>query len=258
MAAADEGVDRIYVSGDILNPDKPFSLKDIQSLQAYIKNKRPGAELYLGTPRMMNEMQFEIYKSGLQTMLPYIDGILIGNLGAAWAFKNMGVPLAGDYPLNVFNSLAADFYRAQGTAQVTASIELNAACLKKLCKAFDSIELIAHGRIETMYFDHDFFEIYGHDLNTPFMLYNEAGGFEIYRDQHHRTHLLTKSRFTILPLINDMRRLGIYAFRIEAQTEKPEALREIIRAFKEKNAGAVFNNPVLNKYAYSYEALRFK
>jgi len=55
-----------------------------------------------------------------------------------------------------------------------------------------------------------------------------------------------------------MRRLGISMFRIEAQTESLDALREIIRAFKKGDAAAVTNNNILSRYAYSYEAMRFK
>ncbi|MCL2025746.1 MAG: U32 family peptidase [Leptospirales bacterium] len=258
LLAIDENADRVYISGDILNPDRPMTVEDAASLKSYIKENKKQCELYLGTPRMMNEAQFEIYTAGIQKMLPHIDGILAGNLGSIEVFAKMGAPVAGDYFLNIFNGLAAGFYRSHGVSQAAASVELNAAALKMFCEAFDSVELIAHGRLEHMYFDHDFFGIYGHDSDSAFKLYNEAGEYEIYRDQHHRTHLLTNCRFTILPLINEMRRLGISMFRIEAQTENAGALREIIRAFKRCDTGAITNNDILNKYAYSYEALRFK
>ncbi|MCL1911894.1 MAG: U32 family peptidase [Leptospirales bacterium] len=256
--AIDEDADRVYISGDILNPDRPLSVKDVESLKLYIKENKKQCELYLGTPRMMNEAQFEAYTAGIPQMLPHIDGILTGNLGSVEVFSKMGAPIAGDYFLNVFNGLAANFYRSRGVSQIAASVELNAAALKMFCEAFDSVELIAHGRLEHMYFDHDFFGIYGHNFDGPFKLYNEAGGYEIYEDQHHRTHLLTNCRFTVLPLVKEMRRLGISMFRIEAQTESADALREIIRAFKKCDADAVTNNDILNKYAYSYEAMRFK
>ena len=256
--AIDENVDRVYISGDIFNPDRPLSVKDMESLKSYIKENKKQCELYLGTPRMMNEAQFEIYSAGIQKMLPCIDGILAGNLGSADVFAKMGAPVAGDYFLNVFNGLAANFYRSRGVSQIAASVELSAVSLKMFCEAFDSVELVAHGRLEHMYFDHDFFGIYGQNLDSAFKLYNEAGEYEIYQDQHYRTHFLTNCRFTVLPLIREIRRLGISMFRIEAQTENVDALREIIRAFKKCDAVAITSNDVLNKYAYSYEAMRFK
>jgi len=256
--AIDENADRVYISGDIFNPDRPPSAKDVKSLKSYIQENKKQCELYLGTPRMMNETQFEIYTTGIQKILPYIDGILVGNLGSVEVFAKAGIPITGDYFLNVFNGLAADFYRSRGVSQIAASVELNAAALKMFCEAFDSVELIAHGRLEHMYFDHDFFGIYGHNQDGAFKLYNEAGEYEIYQDQHHRTHLLTNCRFTVLPLVKEMRRLGISMFRIEAQTESADALREIIRAFKKCDAAAITNNNILSKYAYSYEAMRFK
>lgn len=258
MAALEEGVDRIYISGEILNPDKPFSLDDTIALSDYIKKNNLRTQLYMATPRMMNETQFEIYKASIAKMQPYVNGLLVGNLGALYAFRHVGLPITGDYSLNILNEQAAVFYRSHGMEQITASIELGASYLKELVLAFKPIELIAHGRLESMYFDHDFFDIHGHDLASPFALYNEAGKYEIHMDQHHRTHLLTTHRFTILPLVDEMRSLGVSMFRIEAQTETVETLREIIRAFKNNDKNAIVSNEILNKYSYSYEALRFK
>ena len=258
MAAVEEGVDRIYISGDTLNPDKPFSMEDTIALSEYVKKSNSSTQLYWGTPRMMNEMQFETYKAGIAKIFPYIDGLLVGNLGALYAFRSIGLPIAGDYPLNVMNELAASFYSEHGMEQITASIELGAAYLKVFAETFKTLEYVAHGRIETMYFDHDFFALNNHDLKSPFKLYNEAGEYEIYMDQHHKTHLLSTHRFTILPLLEEMQSLSIAMFRIEAQTETVEALREIIRAFKNGDKNSIITNDVLNKYKYSYEALRFK
>jgi collagenase-like PrtC family protease len=63
--------------------------------------------------------------------------------------------------------------------------------------------------------------------------------YDIYRDQFHRTHLLTTHHFTLLPLLKEICDLGVGMLRIEAQTDEPEYLREIIRAFRSGDAAAL-------------------
>jgi putative protease len=257
--AVEEGADRVYIAADVLNPDAPMTLAEIRNLREYRPaGRRDRFEIYLATPRMMNETQFIIYSAGLEKMKPYIDGLLVGNLGALEAFRSEGLPMAGDYSLNIFNGMAADFYLERGLSMVAPSVELGAADLKDFCLDCRSTELVAHGRLASMYFDHDFYDIYGQDNSAVFSLFNEAGMYDIYRDQFHRTHLLTTHHFTVLPLLEEIGALGVAMLRIEAQTDESEYLRETIRAFRSGDAAALRESEILGGKRYSYEALIFR
>jgi putative protease len=176
MVAVEEGADRIYIAADVLNPDAPMSLAEMRNLRDYRPaGRKDRLEIYLATPRMMNETQFIIYSAGLERMKPYIDGLLVGNLGALEAFRNEGLPMAGDYSLNIFNGMAAGFYLDRGLSMVAPSVELGATDLKELCLDCSALELVAHGRLSSMYFDHDFYEIYGRDNSTVFSLLMRPG-----------------------------------------------------------------------------------
>ncbi len=257
-AVIDEGIERLYISGDIFNPDAPVRSDDVKMLKKYILcSPYPRTELYLGTPRMMNEPQFDTLSAELDKVESSIDGLLIGNLGAARAFKNRGLPMTGDYGMNLFNGLAAEFYESSGLSQMTASIELSAEQLTGLCNDCCSVELIAHGRLESMYFDHDFYKIFNHDLKKPLALYNEAGEYQIYMDQNGRTHLLSNHHFTALSLMKELYALGIAMFRIEGQTDTPATLKRIVRAFKTDDTDAIYKDELMKTHSYSYSALRF-
>ncbi len=259
LAAAEEGVDRIYLAGDVFNPDAPFTLAQVQELKKHLQSAGKNTELYMGTPRMMNESQLEISRRGLEKYVPFIDGIMTGNLGAIHALKDLGLPIAGDFSLNIFNSYAVKFYRNQGLSLMTGSIELTSAYLNRLClESGRNLELIAHGRLEPMYFDHDFYYIYDHDYKSPFKLYNEGGEYDIYMDQSHRTHMLTTHRFTLLPVLKEIMALKPAMLRIEAQTETTDCIKEIIRAFRTPASGNPLKQGLLKNFRYSYEALRFR
>lgn len=250
-AAAAAGAHRIYAAGDVFMPDIPFSVKSLAKLKEDLQKISPETELYLGTPRMMNSLHLDTYKANAESLRPYIDGLLVGDLGAVELLKTTGFALAGDFSLNVLNGLAAEFLLEQGLCTVTCSVEMNAESLVGIAQDCAArLELIAYGRLEAMYFDHNFFEVNGASTGEPFSLYNEGGKYDIYMDGHHRTHLLTTRPFSLLPLLEEIQSLGLNMLRIEAQTETPEAIKAIVKAF---NGG---EQP--DASACSYEAFRFK
>ncbi len=288
LTAIETGIERLYIAADVFQPDKPMTLNQIIELRRYIDETAKtakttnnqasnGTELYIALPRMMNELQLEIYSDWLSKLLPYIDGILAGNLGAIEAFKPLGIKLAGDFGLNIFNGIAAEFYLKEGLSQITPSLEINAEGLGALSqRSFrfsdgtdiesegplaSVLEVIAHGRLPAMYFDHDFHEALGIIDEKPMKLYNEGGAYEFFKDQHGRTHMMTTHTFTLLPILDQITALGISRLRIEAQTETPESLKEIIGHFKNYISGRSTTEEIkdaLDLSQYTYGALPFK
>lgn len=261
MSVLKSGIDRLYLAADIFKPDTPITLQDIKKLRTHIENENyKHTELYIATPRMMNAFQFECYTSWLTSLKPFIDGILVCNLGAIEIFKSLGLNLIGDYALNIFNPLSADFYLQEGLKQFTPSLELNANDLKVLCENTGHIELVAHGRLSTMYFEHNFHSSDPKSTQQPLKLYNNAGVFEIYQDQHERSHLLSTHRLTLIPVIEEILALNPDMLRIEGQTETPEYLHSIIGLFRNALNGQLTSSSVaalLESGNYSYGALIF-
>jgi putative protease len=82
----------------------------------------PGAQVFLATPR--------IQKAGEQGFFKLIaqcgaDGVLIRNLGAIEYFRGRGIPMIGDFSLNVANPLTAGYFMGQGIPRATISYDLN-------------------------------------------------------------------------------------------------------------------------------------
>lgn len=229
--AIDQGVDRIYLSGDIYLPSPMISIQEIKALDAKTDNTH--TEIYVGTPRMMNEMQLEHYHVWLKEISPYIDGILVGNLGALRHFNDLGLPIVGDYSLNIFNNLSADFYTAHGLSQFVPSVELTAKDLKNLLSSHHEIELNVHGRLTAMYYDHDFHSAYGKSSDDKLTLFNEAGHYDLYKDHHGRSHLLTQKKVSILPVLNEILGFkGLKMLRLEAQSLDLENLKTDLTLIK--------------------------
>lgn len=234
------GVEHLYLPGDVFEPDLPFTKQDIKELGA-IKGQ---TKLYLGMPRMMTELHFDQFSQLLGGERLPVDGLLVTNLGAIRRFKDMGYPMIGDVNLNVYNHLAAELYTELGLQKLTVSPEMT----MEHFAAFTSrsnlpLEVVVHGTPALMYMEHDLFENTEvmepigeednlHVNNSVLVLKTDKGENPVYRDQYGRCHLLFAKELCYLPVLDEMKGLGISTFRIEAATYSAEALRAIITAYQ--------------------------
>jgi len=265
FAAIAAGVDYLWLSGDVYAPDKPFQIEEL--CEIYKRAKENQVKVILGTPRMLWDEQIDEEKDKLIKMRDYCDGFGIGNIGAFEVFKSLGKPLYGDYSLNVYNSTSMKHYLNSGLKEVCTSIELKADELIQLAKSVadhhesrtcEGLSIIVYGYLETMYFEHDFFEAEGVDIqNAPLKLNHAEGTFKLYRDQLKRNHLITETRLNLLPIIPSLLNLGIRHFKIEAQTESPEKIKQIISECRRVIAGGDVLSDTLSHSAYSMGALAF-
>ena len=221
-----KGVGRVYLTMDVFEPKVPFTILDIEVL-----NQLKGeTELFVCTPKMMDECQFERVSLWLEKIKGKIDGLLVTNLGALEAFKYLkasGIKLVGDYSLNIFNKHAAHFYMKEGLDEVTPSIELPGVELKALIDSGIACEVITHGRLTTMYMSHDLYKAYNTSTAFNLVFENEAGEYLIKRDVFGKNHLLMQKFYTLLPIVST---LGANRVRIEAQNMPLETLGFVIEA----------------------------
>ncbi|MFD3259976.1 peptidase U32 family protein [Paenibacillus lentus] len=240
QAALEGGADHIYLSGDVFEPDRPFTKQDIAQLAA-IKGK---AKLYLGLPRMMTELHFEMYDGLLSGERLPIDGILVTNLGAIHKFASKGYPLVGDINLNIFNHLSAEMYSRLGVERFTASLELPLHDFAKLLEnAAVPLEAVVHGSPALMYMEHDLYEnaeVFEpiaeennqYVDNQVLVLMTDKGENPVYRDVYGRCHLTLAKELCLLPVIQELQEAGLSICRIEGSTYRPEQLKSIVSVYK--------------------------
>lgn len=268
--ALEEGADHIYLSGDVYEPDLPFTREDIEEI-AGIKGS---SSIYMGMPRMMTDLHFEQYEQLLsQDWLP-IDGLLLGNIGAIRNFGAKGYPIIGDINLNIYNHMAADFYSRYGVERFTASIELPLEDFSRLIAVHsDRMEMVVHGSPTIMYMDHDLydnttvFEAVGEQDNafvdnSVLVLMTDKGENPVYRDNNGRCHLTLAKELCYLPFLNELREAGLSHFRIEGASYKPGELRKIVRAYRKaldapEEVGAQFEQLGASYAGYTLGALQF-
>ncbi len=237
-----EGVDAIYLSGEVFQPNLPFSKSEILKLT---KNKR-NTKIYLGFPRMMFEDDFSKYNHLLKENDLGLDGLIVTNLGAIHKYNSLGLELIGDYSLNIYNHSAANFYKKQGLSIATLSVEVPLIDAKEtIVKSSIPIEIIVHGSPTVMYMDYNLYEntkvleASRHEDNcnvpsTVLVLVDEkAREHPVYMDTYGRNHMTLYKDLCYLPFLKELNDIGINHFRIEACHYDANKLQRVLRIYKE-------------------------
>lgn len=239
--AIKEGADRIYLTGEVFQPNLPFSKIDIIDI---CKNKK-STKIYLGLPRMMFEDDFSKYNHLLKNNELGIDGLLVTNLGAISKFKDAGLDLVGDYSLNIYNSASAKFYENQGLSMAALSCESKAINTKDaLLNSTLPLEIIVHGSPAVMYMSHDLYENINvlspskdagrkyRDKDVLLLVDDKGNEHPVYRDNSGKNHLLLSKELCLLPVLKELAGLGAEAFRIEGCHYDNDTLRTVISVYK--------------------------
>lgn len=83
-----------------------------------------------------------------------IDGVLIGNIGHLELLADCGLPLVGDYSLNIYNSQSVKTAAHIGLKGVTLSHELTLSEIKNISNGGIALEATVYGRIPVMISEH--------------------------------------------------------------------------------------------------------
>jgi putative protease len=234
----ERGVDRVYLAGDVFQPEKPFTLEEIGEL---VQGKK-SSEIYISQGRMTGDLQLENFRKTLER-LPAVDGVVVSSLGGLVAARDFagerGARLVGDYGLNIQNSAAWNFYRGEGLSLFTISAEIHLPDLLDLLpEAGPWGELIIFGAPSVMYLEHDLYEWMREEGNrkweignggdnllptshfplptdTLFLLDEKGFRHPVYRDQDGKNHILLYKDISCLPFLSDLRRAGLVQCRFE-------------------------------------------
>ncbi|GAA0084054.1 hypothetical protein UT300007_04930 [Clostridium sp. CTA-7] len=259
MVAIEEGVDNIYLSGEVFQPNSPFSKEEIIDI---VKKKR-NSKIYLGLPRMMYEEDFSTYNDLLRNSNLGIDGILVTNLGSIEKFKDLGLDLIGDYSLNIYNKLSADFYKNQGLSLGTLSCESPVINTKEiLMESLLPLEIIVHGSPVVMYMSHDLYENTKvleanknsnrkyRDKNVLLLIDDKGNEHPVYRDNNGNNHMLLSKELCYMPILKELSELGAKSFRIEGCSYDNDTLRNIIKDYKKAMIDLDLCSEIFNEFDY--------
>jgi putative protease len=115
--------------------------------------REAGAALLPATPRIQKPEELGIFAL-MAKQGP--DGVLVRNFAGLRYFRDRGLPVVGDFSLNVTNELSADFFLEEGVSRVTASYDMNREQLLALVAATPPgwLEVVIHQHMPMFHMEH--------------------------------------------------------------------------------------------------------
>ena len=243
-AAVDNGADIVMFGGECFGK-RSLAAEDYYAAAAYCQNH--GRKIILNTPRLLHQDQMEELQKNI-TLFNEINpmAISVGNVGTLHLLKDLvRTPLHGDYPLNIYNSVAANYMSNAGLASLTLSPELNFAQVEELAaKKLAPIECLVHGYLTLMISDYCMLGSFlgGHDiqkcnnacLRGQFWLKDRMNElFPVATDQFCRMHILNAKELSMLPHVPRLMRAGISRLRFEAKYSPVKEVARVTRLYRE-------------------------
>ncbi|MFM1904708.1 MAG: putative protease YhbU precursor [Planctomycetota bacterium] len=210
--------------------------------------RRSGATILLAPPRIQKPGELGIF--GLVAR-QQPDGVLARNWATIEYFRERGIPVVGDAPLNVANRITAGFFLDAGCERVTASYDLNREQLGGLVAAVpaDRLEVVVHQHMPMFHMEHCVFCAVlspgtnktncGRPCDTHAVALRDRVGMEhpLTADVGCRNTLFNAVPQTAAEAVPGLRAAGVRHFRIEFLTEGRAEIGRVVRAYRDLLAG---------------------
>jgi putative protease len=224
--------------------------------EAVARCRTAGATIHLATPRIQKPDELGIFRL-LARQTP--DGVLVRNYAGLRFFREQGLPVVGDFSLNVTNERSSAFFAAAGCERATASYDLNREQLAGLVTAVSAgsdshprrLEVVIHQHMPMFHMEHCVFcAVLSPGTNKTNCGRPCDDHVVRLRDRVGAEHLLTadvgcrNTLFNAVPqsaaeAVPGLMVAGVRHFRIELLDEPAAEIERVIRCYRDLLAGRV-------------------
>ncbi|MFA7468590.1 MAG: U32 family peptidase, partial [Desulfotomaculaceae bacterium] len=199
------------------------------------------------TPRILHDMDLKRYREELKPILELEpDGIMAGGYGLLPVLREITVlPLAADFPFNVFNRQSAIFLKEQGLFRVTLSPELTGEQVQELAAGVPlETELIVHGFMPLMVSRYcavgsllggkcEDKKCTAPCRGASFGLLDRKNVvFPVETDSSCLMHVFNSRELCLLDTLPYLAGAGLASIRIEARRDNVEYVAKTVRAYR--------------------------
>jgi putative protease len=213
-----------------------------------IKERSDTAQVWLATPRIQKSGEAGFFKL-IQRAEPH--GVLIRNLGAMSFFQDAGIPMTGDFSLNVANPLTAEILKKAGLERLTISYDLTIEQVVDLLAAAPPswFELTLHQHMPMFHMEHCAFAAFlskgtdftncGRPCDRHRVHLRDRVGMHhpLKADVGCRNTLFNAVAQTGAQFFDELREHGLRCFRVELLEEDADEAMIVLRTYQELLAG---------------------
>lgn len=220
--------------------------EDLKEYREAVKVAREaGMKAFLATPRIQKPTEAGFFKL-VEKAEP--DGVLVRNLGGVQYFKERGIPMVGDFSLNVANAVSAGLLMKHGGFEnLTVSYDLNEGQVGELIESAppEWFELTVHQHMPMFHMEHCVFCTFlsegtsikncgkpcdRHDVQ----LRDRVGQLHILKaDVGCRNTLFNGRAQTGAGSVDEFISLGLRKFRVELLEEDAKQAARLVKWYQE-------------------------
>ena len=238
VAAFKAGADAVYFGLQKFGmraTAKNFTFKDLPRMRE-IAGKR---KLYLTLNTIIYSNEIKDIEKTIKKSKKYIDAIICWDLAVIQLCQKHKIPFHISTQASVSNIESAKFYKKLGAERIVLARELNLKQIKKISKIIP-VEAFAHGamcvsvsgRCFTSQFLFNKSANRGeciHPCRRSYSVKDEQEGYELRLDNNK---VLSAKDLCALPFIEDMKKAGITAFKIEGRSRDPRYVDTVIKTYR--------------------------
>lgn len=243
-AAVDAGAEIIYFGGESYRSKKTIRPEDIQKAAELCQ--RGGAQLILSSPRILQDDELSKFTRFMDKALPYVNGVLVGNMGLLKELAPRDIPLVADFSFNVFNQATVNCLQDWGVERVTLSPELTMAQIKELAaQHLLPLEVQVHGALPLMVTEYCAMGSLlgglktGHKCSGPCSkqkcgLKDRKGFvFPLEVDQFCHQHLFNARELCLIDDVGQLLEANMAVLRIDARIMPADRVAKVVRAYRQ-------------------------
>ena len=238
IAAIEAGADAVYFGLKDFNmrsSAKNFTIKDLDKIKKLCQNK---VKKYLTLNSIIYDNELSKLESIIKKVKGKIDAIICWDLSVINLCKKYKIPFHISTQASVSNSSSAKFYKNLGAERIVLARELNFAQIKKITKIID-VECFIHGAMCV--------SISGRCFTSQFLCNKSANRGEclqycrrpylIEDEEGHELKLennrvMSAKDLCTLPFIEQLKKAGIKAFKIEGRSRPPEYVKTLVSVYR--------------------------
>lgn len=212
--------------------------------------RESGHSLLLAPPRIQKPDEMGLFRAILKHQP---DGVLVRNLSGLAFFRDNGIPVVGDYSLNVTNELTASFLMSQGLQWITPSYDLNRDQLMDLVETVPAqwLEVVAHQHMPMFHMEHCVFCAVlspgtnktncGRpcDVHTVELRDRTGTDHPLVADVGCRNTLFNAVAQSSAEVVGDLLTASVRRFRIELLREPESEIRRLLALYRSLLTGTV-------------------
>lgn len=244
VAAINAGADAIYFGLKEFNMRagaENFQISDLDEIRKICNNRKDKrkVKMYLTLNTIIYDNESEKIEETIKSVKNKIDAIICWDMSVINLCKEYKIPFHISTQASVANSESARFYKKIGARRIVLARELSLKQIKEISKIID-IECFIHGAMCV--------SISGRCLISQFLFNKSANRGEcihpcrrsyIVKDKQEGYELevendkiFSAKDLCTLPFIEELKKAGIKAFKIEGRNRDPRYVDTVVRIYR--------------------------